>query len=467
MNIIKINDNSNKLFYIGGVVRDELLGRESLDVDITYVGNAIEYCSKFGEVVQVNPDFGTVRVAIPPLLEITDFGQTWLFAVNGSTECSAGSTPTCASSALSSQSAPASGGHKVSKKMYVDFASTRSESYPKKGHLPVVEKIGCSLKEDVMRRDFTINALAKSVTTGEIVDYVGGLEDLKNKKLRVLHDESFIDDPTRIIRGLKFATRFGFELEEHTKKLQDEYLANINYDMSYKRVKKELIETFQPYYTPHPSYGHPLPVGARGGVTFQKFIDQKIYKLVTPNDVKIPKVNVEGLVKKYCTPHPSPLPVGARGEEKPPSCSAAIWLIYVGILGDLSRLPLTKIEQKILDDVPKEVLKSDFELYKTFQNTRIETVLLYAITKDETGARHYLDDLREIKLDITGKDLQALGIKPSPKYQVIFDEVLKAKLQNPKMTKTDEIEIAKNIYQINKFYANHFIKGRISPSSKL
>ena len=72
------------------------------------------------------------------------------------------------------------------------------------------------------------------------------MNDLENKKLRVLHDESFIDDPTRIIRGLKFAVRFGFELEEHTKKLQDEYLANINYDMSYKRVKKELIETFQP-----------------------------------------------------------------------------------------------------------------------------------------------------------------------------------------------------------------------------
>ena len=396
MNIIKINDNSNKLFYIGGVVRDELLGRESLDVDITYVGNAIEYCSKFGEVVQVNPDFGTVKVAIPSHPSLCDTHSP--IGTRG--------------------------------EVTVDFASTRSESYPKKGHLPVVEKIGCSLREDVMRRDFTINALAKSVTTGEIVDYVGGLEDLKNKKLRVLHDESFIDDPTRIIRGLKFATRFGFELEEHTKKLQDEYLANINYDMSYKRVKKELIETLQPYYTPHPSYGHPLPVGARGGVTFQKFIDQKIYKLVTPNDVKIPKVNVENLVTTYLT-------------AQPPSCSAAIWLIYVGILGDLSRLPLTKIEQKILDDVPKEVLKSDFELYKTFQNTRIETVLLYAITKDETSARHYLDDLREIKLDVTGKDLQTLGIKPSPKYQVIFDEVLKAKLQNPKMTKTDEIEIAK------------------------
>lgn len=382
MNIIKINDNSNKLFYIGGVVRDELLERESLDVDITYVGNAIEYCSKFGEVVQVNPDFGTVRVAIP-------------------------SHP---SPCTNSSTVEASG------EVTVDFASTRSESYPQKGHLPVVEKIGCSLKEDVMRRDFTINALAKSVTTGEIVDYVGGLEDLKNKKLRVLHDESFIDDPTRIIRGLKFATRFGFELEEHTKKLQDEYLANINYDMSYKRVKKELIETFS----------------LNSQSAFQKFIDQKIYKLVTPNDVEIPKVDIENLVTTYLA-------------AQPPSYPVALWLVYVGILGDLSRLPLTKIEQKILDDVPKEILKTDFELYKTFQNARIETILLYAILKDEVGARHYLDDLQNIKLEITGKDLQNLGIKPSPKYQEIFDEVLKAKLQNPKISKKDEVEIAKKL----------------------
>ena len=387
MSIIKINDNSNKLFYIGGVVRDELLGRESLDVDITYVGNAIEYCSKFGEVVQVNPDFGTVKVAMP-------------------------SHPS-----LCNTHSPIGTMDEVT----VDFASTRSESYPQKGHLPVVEKIGCSLKEDVMRRDFTINALAKSVTTGEIVDYVGGLEDLKNKKLRVLHNKSFIDDPTRIIRGLKFATRFGFELEEHTKKLQVEYLENINYDMSYKRVKKELIETFS----------------LNSQSALQTFIDQKIYKLVTPNDVKIPKVDVEDLITTYIGKGDCHVAEAPRNDEN-------IWLIYVGILGDLSRLPLTKIEQKILDDVPQKVLKSDFELYKTFQNARIETVLLYAITKDETGARHYLDNLRKIKLDITGKDLQALGIKPSPKYQEIFDEVLKTKLQNPKMTKTEEIKIAKN-----------------------
>ena len=405
MNIININDTSNKLFYIGGVVRDELLNKQSIDIDITYVGNAIEYCSKFGEVIQINPDFGTVRVKIPssPHREIADF-------------------------------VPSTGsGHNVSEELnnvIVDFASTRSETYPKKGHLPVVDKIGCSLKEDVLRRDFTINALAKSITTGEIVDYVGGLKDLKNKKLRVLHDNSFIDDPTRIIRGLKFAMRFNFELEEHTKKLQDEYLKNINYDMSYKRIKKELIETFNaPLSNITKEY--------KKQRTFEKFINEKIYKLVTPNDVEIPSINIEELIEKYCLDMDCHVANAPCNDEH-------IWLIYVGVLKDLSRLPLTKIEQKILDDVPQNILNSDFELYKTFENAKIETILLYAILKDPKGAKHYLDNLRNIKISINGKDLQNLGISPSPQYQEIFDEVLKAKLQNPKMTKEDELKIAKS-----------------------
>lgn len=405
MNIININDTSNKLFYIGGVVRDELLDKQSIDIDITYVGNAIEYCSKFGEVIQINPDFGTVRVKIPssPHREIADF-------------------------------VPSTGsGHNVSEELnniIVDFASTRSETYPKKGHLPVVEKIGCSLKEDVLRRDFTINALAKSITTGEIVDYVGGLKDLKNKKLRVLHDNSFIDDPTRIIRGLKFAMRFNFELEEHTKKLQDEYLKNINYDMSYKRIKKELIETFNaPLSNITKEY--------KKQRTFERFINEKIYKLVTPNDVEIPSINIEELIEKYCLDMDCHVANTPRNDEH-------IWLIYVGVLKDLSRLPLTKIEQKILDDVPQNILNSDFELYKTFENAKIETILLYAILKDQKGAKQYLDNLRNIKISINGKDLQNLGISPSPQYQEIFDEVLKAKLQNPKMTKEDELKIAKS-----------------------
>lgn len=361
MNIVDIKDTSGKLFYIGGVVRDELLGRKSFDIDITYIGNAIEYCAKFGKVLRVNPDFGTIRVDV--------------------------------------------GGCEV------DFASTRAEVYDRKGHLPRVTKIGCSLKEDVLRRDFTVNALAKSVTTGEIIDYTGGLEDLKHKTLRVLHDESFIDDPTRIIRGLKFAVRFGFELDEHTKKLQTDYLSNINYDMCYKRVKKELTETFN----------------LNSQEAFERFISQGIYKLVTEKDICIPQVNIEKLIKEYPVQN--------------------VWLVYTGILGDLSRLELTRQEKKILDDfavLQNTQMNDDYEIYKAFTDTEPESILLYAVMQDETKARRYLDYLQNIKIQTTGDDLQNLGIKPSPEYKVIFDKILRAKLQNPQMSKADEISLIKN-----------------------
>lgn len=366
MDIININDTSNKLYYIGGIVRDFLLHRDNFDIDITYVGDAISYCKKFGEVIQVNPDFGTIKVLVD--------GKV------------------------------------------VDFASTRTERYDKKGHLPQVDKLGVSLKDDVMRRDFTINSLAMSVSSGEIIDFTGGVDDLKKGILRILHDGSFIDDPTRIIRGLKFAMRFGFELDEHSKHLQDEYLSNINYDMSYSRVKKELIETFG--CTKLMSHGLQW--------AYEKFISEKIYKLVTPEDVRLPDVNIEKLVLDY--------PVQNQ------------WIVFVGALGDLSLLPLTKVEQKIVNDIPSCTLKNDFEIYKAFKNLQLESILLYAVLYDEKIVRHYLDNLRKIKIYVTGDDLKKLGIAPSKEYSRCFDELLKIKLTKPNMSQSQEIEFVKNYF---------------------
>lgn len=267
MSIINLKDKN--LYYIGGVVRDEILGHKSFDIDITYVGDAIEFAKTIpdAQILQINEPFGTVRIKM-----------------NGEE---------------------------------IDIASTRCETYPQKGHLPVVGDIGCSLKEDVLRRDFTINALTKSTLTGEIIDYTKGLEDIKTKTLRILHDNSFIDDPTRIVRALKFSVRFGFELEPHTKKLQDEYLSNINYDMSYKRLKKELVETFN----------------LNSWTAFERFIEQGIYKLIAPCEFTLPTVNLEELINLYNPIYP--------------------WIIYVGLLPDISNLPLTKSEKKIVDDYKK------------------------------------------------------------------------------------------------------------------
>lgn len=373
MDIIKIKDTSNKLYYVGGVVRDEILGIKSFDVDMTYEGNAIEFAKNnlikpdeqsnvqdtgcISQILQINEPFGTVRVKIE--------GRE------------------------------------------VDIASTRQDVYERKGHLPKVTKIGCTLKEDVMRRDFTVNTLAKSVSTGEIIDYTGGLEDIKTKTLRVLHDRSFIDDPTRILRALKFSIRFGFELDEHTKKLQDEYLQNINYDMCYKRIKKELIETFN----------------LNSQKAFEKFINEGICKLITTTPAQLPNVNIEELVNKYKIEHP--------------------WIIYAGVLKDLSSLPLTKTEQKILDDFNAAGNpKTDFELYKAFEKVSIKTVILYAVLKDYEKAIHYLDNLRGIKISINGKDLQAIGLPPSAKYAAIFDKVLEQKLASPGINKSEELSIA-------------------------
>lgn len=361
-----MNLKDKNLYYIGGIVRDELLGKKSFDIDLTYVGNAIEYAKAIdnAEILRINEPFGTVKIQMA--------GEE------------------------------------------IDIASTRDETYPQKGHLPQVKNIGCSLKEDVLRRDFTINAMAKSTLTGEIVDYTGGLEDIKTKTLRVLHDNSFIDDPTRIVRGLKFAVRFGFKLDEHTQRLQNEYLNNINYDMSLKRLQKELKETFD----------------LNSQIAFEKFVEQRIYKLITPKDFQLPTTNFEELINRY----------------QPEN----IWIIYAGLIPDIENLPLTKIEKQIIEnynDLQTKTYNSDIEIYKNFANTRLEAVIMYA-SKNYTAVKKYLDDLKKIKLEITGEDIQALGIKPSAKFQKCFDYIIEEKIKNPKITKNEEISLAKQYFKI-------------------
>lgn len=374
-----MNLKDQNLYCIGGVVRDEILGLPSFDIDLTYNGDAIKFAKNLpnAEILQINEPFGTVRIKLD--------GKE------------------------------------------IDIASTRNETYPQKGHLPVVNKIGCSLKEDVLRRDFTINAMAKSTLTGEIIDYTGGLNDIKTKTLRVLHDNSFIDDPTRILRMLKFAVRFGFEPDEHTQKLQNEYLSNINYDMSYKRLKKELMETFN------------LNIYE----AFKRFVNQGIYKLISPLEFELPKYDFSPLIEQFSPDN--------------------IWIIYVGLLPDISNLPLTKEEKQIVDEFrklkklcppleggPKSLISrwgNNFEIYKTFKNIPPESVVMYSIINPKIVEK-YLYNLKDIEILINGNDLKNLGIEPSAKYQKCFDYILEKKISNPKLSKDDEIKLAKEFFNL-------------------
>lgn len=254
----------NNLYFIGGVVRDGILNVESFDTDYCYEGNAIDFAKRLElNIIKENPTFGTVRV----LYEGKE----------------------------------------------IDIASTRTEIYPQKGHLPQIVNIACPLKEDVKRRDFTVNAIAKRTTDGEVIDFTGGVDDIRAKKLRVLHEESFIDDPTRIVRGLKFSVRFGFELDDMTKSLQDKYLENVNYDMSYHRLRKELVETFS----------------LNKSEALVKFVEQGIYKLLSPvcKGIEVNR-NIENFINEN--------PVNN------------IWIVYMAMF-DLKNIELTRSEKKILD----------------------------------------------------------------------------------------------------------------------
>lgn len=92
-------------------------------------------------------------------------------------------------------------------------------------------------------------------------------------------------------------------------------------------------------------------------------------------------------------------------------------------------------------------MNNDFEIYKAFENVEIESVILYAVLKNEKIARHFLDDLRGIKIETTGKHLEEEGFKPSPKYKEIFDFLLQKKLENSSMTLQDEIKLVKEKFE--------------------
>ena len=191
-----------RLYLVGGVVRDLLLKREIWDLDLTIEGDGIAFArlvaDRYGAGLAVFDRFATARLTFS----------------NG---------------------------------LKVDIASTRSESYVKPAALPNVQP--ATLQEDLYRRDFTINAMALQLNAeqfGQLYDPYGGQRDLKAKLIRVLHEGSFIDDPTRIFRAIRFVERFGFVLELKTSQLLKQAAAtNMIANLSGPRLANEIFLLMQ------------------------------------------------------------------------------------------------------------------------------------------------------------------------------------------------------------------------------
>jgi tRNA nucleotidyltransferase (CCA-adding enzyme) len=192
-----------KAYLVGGPVRDLFLGKKTQDIDVTVVGNGIRLAQAFAKskkaVIVPYPAFGTATV-------------------------------TLADGRL------------------VDFATARKERYSRPGAFPAVSP--ADLRNDLYRRDFTINAMAISINPtgwGKLVDPFKGRADLGRRRIRVLHQGSFCDDPTRIVRAARFLHRFGFTMERKTmawlkQALAQQALDTIKpqrYQKEYRKILKE------------------------------------------------------------------------------------------------------------------------------------------------------------------------------------------------------------------------------------
>lgn len=373
--------NNIDIFLIGGVVRDLILDNPIKDIDIAVQGDAIDFAHKLlnevpCEIINVQENLRTAKV-------------------------------------------------KFQSNVIIDFASTRQEKYDRAGFLPEAYNFGCDLKDDVKRRDFSINTLALKLTginKYSLIDYCKGYEDIKNKKIRILHDNSFIDDPSRIIRALKFKLRFNFKLEEYTNALMQEYLEEkLNNQIPLTRIKNELMQYFS----------------IKSSETYSTLIKSNAYKLICNNPVNSIDESRIRKLKKF-----------EIFDERD------TWYIYILALlvnskYDNVRLNLNNFDMKILAEIKKLLsanLKDDTKdekIYSTFHKLNELSIATYFVLTENKAVEKYLTTLKDIKVLITGNDLINLGYMPSPKFAQIFEKILKEKFKGKLKTKEDEIKFLK------------------------
>ncbi len=294
------------VYVVGGAVRDELLGREPRELDLVVEGDAVAVARRAAERVggklTVHERFGTATV----------LADGFAF----------------------------------------DVAGARRESYSRPGALPDVE-LGASIEEDLARRDFTVNAIARRLADDEIVAFPGARDDLRAGVLRVLHDRSFVDDPTRMLRLVRYAERLGFEIDPHTAALVDPALfATVSGD----RLGNELR----------------LLIREDAMAALERF----------------------GLGRALL----------GEGFQAAPGMFALVDV-------PLDRFGFTARELDVVAGLKRlrGVSGTDAELWRAFRRERPETIELLAAAGDE-GARRWLNDVRHRKLEIDGRDLLAAGL---------------------------------------------------------
>ena len=274
-----------------------------------------------------------------------------------------------------------------------DVVSARRERYERPGALPDVE-LGASLAEDLARRDFTVNAIAARVADGELTAHEGALADLEAGRLRVLHERSFLDDPTRMLRLARYAGRLGFAPEPGTDALAAAAVAaGAVRTVSGPRLGAELRRLLA---EPQPAA---LLAAERHGLA----------AAVVHRAVRVP----EGVVRDAI----ALCPPGARRDLA--ALAACCLEVPPGELpGALDRLAFDARERATVTaaalsapGLAQEAPAGDVALWRCFAGERPETVALAGALGVHEAARRWLGDVRHRRLAITGDDIVAAGLR--------------------------------------------------------
>jgi tRNA nucleotidyltransferase (CCA-adding enzyme) len=398
------------LYLVGGFVRDLLLGKPHLDLDIVVEGDAIALARslsrELGGRVHSHDRFGTAKLIF---------------------QDRKGPLP------------------------FVDFTTARREFYEYSTALPQVER--SSIKQDLYRRDFTINTMAISLdedTFGELLDFYGGERDLNEGLIRVLHNLSFIEDPIRMLRAVRLEQRLGFELEGMTEELITDALEWLD-RVGGERIRQELVAVFQ-----ESEPWKPLQRLAELGVLSQispllvwnGWLEAKVMKYPAdvvrwdsgrPDEQVAPEADHPSLVMTY-------LALVSMKVEEPDIAQLA------------RRLRLTKDDTEFLVQVNRLARKlpslaepglSRSALYRLLSPFPDEVIFVCWQASEESLLREHLElfhsDLRKVTPLLDGNRLRSMGLPPGPLYTKVLGALRDAKLDGKVATLQDEEEMAREL----------------------
>jgi tRNA nucleotidyltransferase (CCA-adding enzyme) len=393
----RVADSLNYNAYaVGGFVRDIFLYRENLDIDVVIEGDGIEFArtlvASLGGRVRAHDAFRTAVVVLPD-------------------------------------------GRKI------DIATARLEYYHSPAALPTVES--GSIKLDLYRRDFTINTLAIKLNPegfGTLIDFFGAQKDLKQKVIRVLHNLSFVEDPTRVFRAIRFEQRFGLRIGKLTSGLIENAVRRDFFkDLSGRRLFSELRQILEE---------------EKPNMALRRINEFDLLKLIHPDIVYDRALerrlsSIEKVITWY--------KLLFLDED------CRYWLVYLlGLTNSLDReesetlCDLFELNQHYRHVLVGQKLKAEAslrwvassskhknsDLYREFRPYETE-VLLYMMasaTRDsiKRAISTYITKLRLVKTLLSGNDLKEMGYKPGPIFREILSRLRDARLNDEVKTRQDE-----------------------------